>query len=422
MRRRLLRLTVRLALALAALPAAPSRLEAQARPADAALAPLASDVGLARARGLARAGRTDAAIAAFEAWLLDHPGDAAAWRELARQQRSAGRLRSALASLEKAEAIQPDPHAARDAGALRSRIAPALEPDSRASRDSDGNGVLRVGLSATALVGDALRLGAGAARTRVGAWGLSASADEAVLSAGWRPRAALALDGSVGGVRTAASDGATVTPVATLRARWRSPGSGPAAELRATRAPVTATPELLATPVLLDEARGSFDFALAGPVRLRSMGRIGALTGAGDTNRRAGAGGALVLRAGPTLELSGAYQRFGYDHDPGTGYFAPRRIESMEIGAYGEYYGAWPLAIAADVGGGAARITSQAGATGAWRRALRLWSQLSWDLGRARELRLELDGYDTLAGEIVGASTGGWRYGSAALGVRWPLR
>lgn len=78
-----------------------------------------------------------------------------------------------------------------------------------------------------------------------------------------------------------------------------------------------------------------------------------------------------------------------------------------------------PLAIAVDVGGGAARITSQAGA---WRRALRLWSQLSWDLGRARELRLELDGYDTMAGEMVGASTGGWRYGSAALGLRWPMR
>jgi hypothetical protein len=44
----------------------------------------------------------------------------------------------------------------------------------------------------------------------------------------------------------------------------------------------------------------------------------------------------------------------------------------------------------------------------------------SLPLRPGRELRLELEGYDTQAGPIV-APTSGWKYGSVAVSFRWSL-
>ncbi|MBI4544930.1 MAG: hypothetical protein HY703_07045, partial [Gemmatimonadetes bacterium] len=58
---------------------------------------------------------------------------------------------------------------------------------------------------------------------------------------------------------------------------------------------------------------------------------------------------------------------------------------------------------------------------GAWQPAFRLWSMLALGLQPGRELRLELEGYDTRAGAEV-AATPGWRYGAASLSLRWALQ
>ncbi|MBI4545479.1 MAG: tetratricopeptide repeat protein, partial [Gemmatimonadetes bacterium] len=59
-------------------------------------APGERDAVVGRAALLGRAGRTDEALATYQAWLARHPADAEAWRELARQRQRAGRVYGAV--------------------------------------------------------------------------------------------------------------------------------------------------------------------------------------------------------------------------------------------------------------------------------------------------------------------------------------
>src|SRR5206468_2544619 len=106
------------------------------------------DAIVGRARVLARARRTDAAIAAYEQWLAAHPTDAEAWRELGRERTRAGLPAEAAQALERAQALAPDGATARRLAMAQVAAAPALAPQVSGSHDSDGNTTLRLGSAA----------------------------------------------------------------------------------------------------------------------------------------------------------------------------------------------------------------------------------------------------------------------------------
>jgi hypothetical protein len=130
----------------------------------------------------------------------------------------------------------------------------------------------------------------------------------------------------------------------------------------------------------------------------------------------------LALPVSATLELSGQYHRLTYRDPTTAGYFAPRLGETVEAAAYVEAGDAHPFTVALDLGAGTQRLAGQGAAIGAWRRALRFYGYLTARLGPASQLRLEVEAYDAaISPEGVSTVATGWRYGSAALGLRWAI-
>jgi hypothetical protein len=137
----------------------------------------------------------------------------------------------------------------------------------------------------------------------------------------------------------------------------------------------------------------------------------------------------VALAAAPAVELSGQFRQIAYSHSS-TAYFAPRLAQVVEAGTYLEFETSRSVVFAFDVGAGVQRVGAHepvgehGGArVGPWRRALRLYSLIVVPLapGRGRDLRLELEGEDSLIGSDA-PTTGHWRYASAALSLRWALR
>ena len=414
------------------------------------LAPGARDVSIGRIRLLGRARRTDDAIAAYARWTAANPGDAQAWRELAAERRRAGRQRSALVALQKAQNAMPEAGTARSIEALRAATAPWVEGVEAASRDSDGNDVRRTGVLVGAMPADALVI-------RVQASGMSAGDDElratvydAAVATTWRPVAALRLDARAGVAwsDTAQASGSQgKTPTGELRLDWRQPGSHNLLNVRAARTLVTASPTLVRNGVLRDELTVRGDRELVGPFRLRGVARAARISAAAETNRRTLVGGGVVL-GGAVGEIAGVVQQIDFAHASTSGYFAPRSTRLAEVGVYSEVEMARGVRVALDVGAGAQRVTpwstaststgpqpfpprppsppgpafasSVAVPTG-WSAALRAWSELVFPLAPGRELRVELEAYDSSIGGDLGPS-GQWRYGSASLSLRWALR
>src|SRR5260370_5031255 len=109
------------------------------------LAPGERDGVVGRARVLARAGRTDAAVLAYRRWLAGHAADVEAWRELGREETRAGRPELAAQALERAQTIAPDATTAGRLELARAAAAAALIPLFGGSHDSDANTTLRLG-------------------------------------------------------------------------------------------------------------------------------------------------------------------------------------------------------------------------------------------------------------------------------------
>ncbi len=412
-----------------------------------------------RARALATAGRADAAIALYRAWVVRHPGDASAWRELGRQLQRAGRPGEAAAALEQALALSPDRPTASRLAALRVTLRPVVQPVVGGSRDSDLNQQITGGIAFDAAALARGRLGLQATRTRISDGGLTGSATSDALLATFhlRPLATLALDGFAGATRTAGAvpdttsvvasamggmhgsgrgnaagttgsslmvgsgDVSRFLPTARLRLRLRAPGGEPALEVRAFSTPVNASPALALAGAARDELAATLELP-AGPLRLRGTGRIGDVRLDGDRNGRLGYDAALALPVTPALELSAQFHRFGYAHAVSSGYFAPRAAETIEGGAYLEVEPSDAFALSADVGGGVARLTRFGEAVGPWGPALRLWSMAAWTLMPGRTLQLEGEAYDTNAADAVGVvSATAWRYASLSVSVRVAL-
>ena len=386
------------------------------------LAPGTRDVVVGRARLLARAGHTDAAIHTYEEWTAAHAEDGEAWRELAAQRVRAGRPRGAIEALNRAHAARPDARTQQRIDALRAATAPWVEATAGGSRDSDDNLLLRTGISGAAMLRDAfaIRFQAGTAHARDPGFGVTLY--DASAAVGSRPTASLRLDARAG---IAWADSLTTArrtahTVGELRLDWREAGGNNSINLRAARVLVTASPTLIANAVRRDEIGLRADREVVGPLRVRGIARAARISASTETNRRMLFGGGLVL-AGVAGEISAIGQRIDFAHPSTSGYFAPRSARVAEIGTYAERETEHGVRVALDLGAGAQQVAQWGAAPGKWSPAYRVWSELAFALAAASELRIELEAYDASIGSEL-APNGKWRYGSATLAVRWALR
>jgi hypothetical protein len=373
-----------------------------------------------------------AALRLFRRYTELEPADAWGFLALGVAYEDAGERAAARAAYAAALALEPGSPEMR-AAAARVASKPArtvaLEPVARFSTDSDGNRMTRAGLSGGVAVADSVTVGAALSRLEVSDGFTRVRGLEGTLAAEWRPLRALLLQGRAGALGMGGASAVPLEAVGQLRVRWR-PERGPAIDVRARREPLTATPQLVAAPVVLSEARATIEVPVVSVLRARGMTRHGRLSAPGEANERTSWSAGPVLRLG-TAELAGSWARTTYARPSTAGYFAPRSVEALDAGVYFEHYGWWPVTLVLDAGGGVERVTPHTdrvlpqrptAAAGEWQRALRLWSQLSWAVTEHGELRLEVEAYETQVGDVVAAGAGGWRWGSVGLSLMWRPR
>src|SRR5688572_1394737 len=192
------------------------------------LAPAERDVALGRARVLARAGRTDDAIAVLEKWTVLHTDDAEALRELGDQRRRAGRLSEAIAAYAGSAELDGNTGTVQRLGAARAARASAVEVSVNGGGDSDGNRVYRVGASINAPVTDRARMTVTAGRN-MGSGLLEAVYHDGTVGLLVRPLASFRVEGAVGAVHiTKAQTGAPNSRnlgIGFVRGLWKQPGT-----------------------------------------------------------------------------------------------------------------------------------------------------------------------------------------------------
>jgi hypothetical protein len=291
-----------------------------------------------------------------------------------------------------------------------------VEPVLMGGLDADGNRLRRGGLKLDVDAAHGVRVGIAATRLEAADAYEAESADQLSLygeSRRWRP---LRLDAEVGVIRL----GASGDPVATGRIRARGfalPG-GLRAELRLQRTPLVATPHLLASPVVVEDAQGRLEASLPGPFRLRSVARFSKLSAATESNRRSDWGGGLVVPVRGGLDLSGQYQETRYARPTRAGYFAPRRVQAVEAAGYAEW-AIRTLEVAFDAGTGVQRVIKHDAAGEPWGPAFRFWSAAALPIHTGLALHLEAEGSNTRAGETaLGAE---WWHYAVTLALRWKL-
>ncbi|HTL05672.1 MAG TPA: hypothetical protein VL241_07980 [Gemmatimonadales bacterium] len=384
------------------------------------LRPDGRDLAIGRARILSRAGQSGAAAAQFEGWAAEHHSDAEVWQQAGQEWRRAGRPGHAARAFAQAVAAGA-PGAAPQLLRARAAHAPAVEPTVEYLRDSDGNRTGRLGLRADWAVRDGTRLGAAGSVASISDGSISHRLHQGSLrlSLG-APRFLVNL--AAGGARfeRGAAGPARLRSTGELRLRLRAaaPG-GPSLDLRAQRGPLGTTPLLVEQLGMRNEAKALAELPF-GPLRLRGGGRFGVLQLLGETNTRWGGDGMLVLPLGWQAELSAQYHRLQYSSPARLGYFAPKRVETVEGGTYAELEG--PLTLAFDLGAGVQRLQEFGEGPGPWRLTLRGWSALGIPFAPGRELRFELEGYDApFAPEGVSTSAR-WKSLAVSAGIRWAFR
>jgi Flp pilus assembly protein TadD len=410
------------------------------------VAPKERDVHIGRARMLAAARHTDAAIAIYLRWTLTHPKDAAAQRELAAQYRRAGRPGAAIAALERAQQTAPDERTGRQLAALRAQTAPRVEPQATGSRDSDGISVTSAGGAAGIVVGEGigLTIGGGLRRTSDGVQ--STRLGEGRAAATWAPTATTRVDLEGGLLVTPADTTTTLVPAANrgqgqgqgqlptlviaagttrlfpagrLRYQWRDVDGRARLDLRATHTLLDASPLLVHNEVQRSEVGAEGELRLAGPIAVRGLGRMAAIRSTLDDNSRATYGARLVGRFPGGGEITLGGQQFMYAHASSTGYFAPQQARTLEVGAYREVEMESGVTFALDLGAGGQQVTEWGAPPSAWAPAFRGWASLGLPLAPGRELRFEAEAYDARIGSELATTGSRWRYGSGAVSLRW---
>ena len=377
---------------------------------------------------LAQLTRNDpaAALRLFQRYVELEPEDPWGYMAVADALAQAGRYPEALQSYDDALRLapgEPEAIAGRAKVFPRARVAaPAVTPLVSGSRDSDGNTTFRIGGSAELAAQGALRLGVEANRDRVTDGVATAGLAQIALRAAWRPSRLASIEGALGGTRLEPSDGGSTTVVLSgrLRARWRS-SHGAAVDVRAQRGVLAASPLLVDNRLVRTEVRTVVEIPVTRALKLRGLGRTAVLSDTADVNHRTELGLVLALPLSPAIELSGQVHQLRYSHASTAGYFAPRLGQVVEAGSYVELEspGGWLLAI--DVGAGAQRVAEFGGQPGPWTRSLRGYAFITAPLAPGRALQLELEGEDSMVAREAATTAGAWRYGSAALSLRWAL-
>ncbi len=377
---------------------------------------------------LAQLSRNDpaAALRLFQRYVELEPEDPWGYMAVADALAQAGRYPEALQSYDDALRLapgEPEAIAGRAKVFPRARVAaPAVTPLVSGSRDSDGNTTFRIGGSAELAAQGALRLGVEANRDRVTDGVATAGLAQIGLRAAWRPSRLASIEGALGGTRLEPSDSesTTVVPTGRLRARWRS-SHGAAVDVRAQRGVLAASPLLVDNRLVRTEVRTVVEIPVTRALKLRGLGRTAVLSDTADVNHRTELGLVLALPLSPAIELSGQVHQLRYSHASTAGYFAPRLGQVVEAGSYVELEspGGWLLAI--DVGAGAQRVAEFGGQPGPWTRSLRGYAFITAPLAPGRALQLELEGEDSMVAREAATTAGAWRYGSAALSLRWAL-
>jgi hypothetical protein len=351
------------------------------------------------------------------------PGDAWGFSALGAAYLAAGDRDAARAAYGTALALAPD------AGDIRARAAEldplarrgrpghvSIEPSSRVIRDSDGTGTWRLGLNVAVPVLRDVRLSAAGSRLSLrDAWGVEAAGWEGSAAAEWRQGESLGLFGSAGAVQVSGTGTPmTITPTLHVRARATSE-SGLLGDVRIRREPLAATPHLLLQPVIVAEATGLVQVPVTGPWHARAVGRLGRFDAPDHVNHRTSLGGGPVYRFRGGPELAMTWRRTTFADSTDAGYFAPARVDGVDLGIYHEHYRWRPLSIVVDAGLGVQRLADFAGSMGEWGPALRLWSQVIWPVAPGTALKLELEAYESQMSDIVAPANGAWRWGSATL-------
>lgn len=397
---------------------------------------------------LARLGRVDAALAAYDRAqsLAPNERDGEAWDLLGREQLRAGRPRAAARSFTQAQGAGFTRGVQNRLRIARSQSAPGIEPNVGYQRDSDGNSTLRSGLSADVMIGDGTRFGGGVLRgaVRDAAESLPFTAFSLRLASRMTPQLRFSAEGgmsSFGAVstepavpgpplspgppatpRARPASAAWTTPGADLRLRWRSLPNGPVWELRTQHLAFGSAPLLIANHVTRSDARATLEIPL-GPLRLRGNARAGVVRAIGEAaNRRLDAGAALAVPLGSAGDISAHYQSVTYARASAAGYFAPRLAETIEGGTYLDLSAASPFTFSADLGAGAQRTARQGEGVGVWKPAFRAWTYSAITLAPGRALWMEIEAYDAPFAPLGVSAAPSWRYISVSSGLRWALR
>ena len=388
-------------------------------------APAEPDVYMGLGRILRDAGRIDELVRNYEEWVFRQPRNAQAWAELGRARQRAKRYAEAADAYAASLSLEENEHVQESLESALAESAPSLRPFFGLSKDSDQNRVRRWGLEGEWQVTERSRLGLHAERNEVSDPFTTGTVDGYALIAKWQPFSVLKADGLAGVARLSADpSGQKVEsrPLGGLRLRSTHPGSGIAAEARLASAPLIATPGLVAQPVELAEIKASIDAPLVGPFRVRARGQKGVLDAATDVNHRSGVQIGPVYRWRPAAEVGVFYSELGYEHATAGGYFAPQRVQALELGTYIEYEGLSPLTFAVDAGAGQQRVQKQAEPMSGWIATYRLWALVSWALKPGVSLELELEHYDSpVAGNGVTPSAN-WSFDGATLSLRFGVR
>lgn len=389
------------------------------------------------------------AIDLYQRYVKLVPDDAWGYLALAEAQAAGGHFSDAEGNLNRAARLAPGEE---DVKVVRQRIsrahrnaAPAFQPRTSFTRDSDGNQLFQTSLASDITSSATQRFGASLQRAYTSDDVDKFSSDEARLTALFKsPTTRFELSG---GATRLDGPSSFTTAVGRARLRYVAPKSGPLVDLRASRAPFLVSPLLIVNRVTLAEARGTFEVPIGGRLRLRANGQVGDLSSAdidtvtivsGTPNRgrragtpitrstvttttshntRVGYGGALVMRTGASSEISANVYQLHYQAQAKAGYFAPDKAQLFEVGSYTEIYSTDPVTISFDVGAGIQRTAEHGAEFGKWTPSLRGWGMLTTPLSRAVDLNFEVDAYKSQLSTV--ATSASWNSLSGAVFVRW---
>jgi hypothetical protein len=384
------------------------------------LAPRERDVHVGRARMLARAGFAAEAARAYEAWLALSPNDAESRRELARaRRRSAAWVEPAVGGTRDSDGITTwltgVSVASSDLGRARllASVGRGVAGDPLVSRGSFN---VRVGTVFRPIAALRLELDAGTQRVDRAFIDTASTPGGSGPGGGIRGGRPSAPIGRTPGARGGATE---LIPVGRARLVWRDPAGRWRIDARASRQVLDASPYLVAQGVRRDEIGGELDLRVAGPLRVRALGRLGTVHNDAEANKRRLVGAALAW-APATFEVSLRGQELSYGSQTGLAYFAPRYVRTLEFTTYFERE-LGDVQLAFDAGAGAQQVAAWTEVPTNWSPTARVWAQLAKPLTSRVSLGADGEAYDSRVGTDMPSlevPAGRWRYGSLRVWLR----